>query len=127
MLIGELAGRAGVNPKTIRFYEDAGVLPPPERTSSGYRRYGSDDLERLAFVRRAQQLDLRLEEITEILALRDRGQAPCDLVREMAERRLAEVEERIVELHQIREQLRDLLDRDPAEPNPTGCCHLIER
>jgi len=127
MLIGELAERAGVNPKTIRFYEDVGVLPPPERTSAGYRRYGPEDLDRLAFVRRAQQLDLRLEEIAEILALRDRGQAPCDLVRQVAERRLAEVEARIVELHRIRDELRDLLDRDAAETNPPGCCHLIER
>lgn len=126
MLIGELADRAEVNPKTIRYYEDIGVLPPPERTAAGYRRYDTDDLERLRFVHRAKQLDLRLEEIAEILALRDRGQAPCGYVREVAEQRLTEVERRITELHRIRDELRALLDRDPTHTSTAGCCHLIE-
>lgn len=127
MLIGQLAGRAGVDPPTIRYYERIGLLPHPARTAAGYRRYGPDDLDRLAFIHRAKRLDLRLGEITEILAVRDRGQAPCHVVVEVAERRLAEIETRITELHRVRAELRDLLDRDPAAQPAAGCCHLIER
>jgi DNA-binding transcriptional MerR regulator len=69
-LIGELAERVGVNPKTIRYYESIGLLPEPPRTDAGYRDYGPEDVERLAFVRRATELDLQLEQIAEILAFR---------------------------------------------------------
>ena len=77
MLIGELAKEMGVNPKTIRFYEEIGLMPAPDRTPSGYRQFSDDDLERLRFIRSAQRLNLRLPEIQEILALRERGRRPC--------------------------------------------------
>ena len=77
MLIGELAKKMGVNPKTIRFYEEIGLMPAPDRTPSGYRQFSNDDLERLRFIRSAQRLNLRLPEIQEILAFRERGEQPC--------------------------------------------------
>jgi DNA-binding transcriptional MerR regulator len=79
--IGELADAVGVNPKTIRFYEQIGLLPEPERRPSGYRDYNDDDRERLVFVRTAQRLGLPLADIKEILAFADRGEAPCGYVR----------------------------------------------
>jgi DNA-binding transcriptional MerR regulator len=76
--IGEIANRVGVNTTTIRFYESIGVLPEPPRTSSGYRDYDDEHVERLRFIKTAQRLGLKLEDIAEILAFRDRGDRPCD-------------------------------------------------
>ena len=81
--IGEIAERVGVNPKTIRFYESVGVMPEPRRTPAGYRDYEEEDVTRLQFVRAAQHVGLKLEEIAEVLAFRDRGQRPCDFVVEV--------------------------------------------
>jgi MerR family transcriptional regulator, copper efflux regulator len=70
--IGDLAARCGVSPDTIRFYEREGLLPPPRRTASGHRIYGRDAFVRLQFIRRAQGIGLTLQDIGEILLLRDR-------------------------------------------------------
>ena len=77
MRIGEVAERAGVPAKTIRFWEDRCLLPLPDRTPAGYREYGPDILERLAFIRRSQTAGLTLEQIRQVLQIRDSGQAPC--------------------------------------------------
>ncbi len=76
--ISELGREVGVKPDTIRYYERAGLLPSPDRNSSGYRVYGDEDLQRLRFVRGAQRLGLRLRDIRELLAIRDRGACPCE-------------------------------------------------
>lgn len=126
MLIGELAEKVGVNPKTVRYYESIGLLPEPERTAAGYRTYGPDDLERLAFVRRATELDLQLDEISEILALRDRGERPCEYVLEVAGRRLEELDERIEAMRRARDELDRLLTEAPIEADEACYCSLIE-
>ena len=127
MLIGELADRVGVNPKTIRYYESIGLLPEPARTSSGYRHYGPGDVERLAFVRRATELDLQLDEVAEILALRERGERPCDYVIDAARRHVDDLEQRVAQMRQARDELRALLERASDLPDNDGCyCQLIE-
>lgn len=73
MRIGELAKRVGVNPKTIRYYESIGLLPEPQRTTDSYRSYDEDDVLRLAFIRRATEVNLQLDEIREALIERARG------------------------------------------------------
>jgi DNA-binding transcriptional MerR regulator len=88
--IGELADAVGVNPKTIRFYEDIALLPQPERRPSGYRDYSEDDRDRLVFVRTAQRLGLALADIKEILAFRERGEQPCGYVRSVLARQAGE-------------------------------------
>ena len=75
--IGQLAARAGVTAKAIRFYEAAGVLPRPARGANGYRLYGPDALDMLEFVKRATGLGLTLAEIKEIIAIRQGGRPPC--------------------------------------------------
>lgn len=127
MQIGEVARRVGVNPRTIRYYESIGLLPEPARTASGYRDYGPDDIDRIAFARRATELDLRLDEITEILALRDRGERPCNYVLDIARRRVDEIDERIQAMQRAREELARLIDRAPATESDDACyCELIE-
>lgn len=127
MRIGELGKRVGVDPKTVRYYESIGVLPRPPRTPSGARRYGDEDVERLRFVRRARQIGLRLDEIREILALRDRGRRPCDYVIKVASRRVAELDERIAEMDRARGELQRLLRRaDRLDRGKGRWCELLE-
>ncbi len=130
MRIGELAGRLGLNPRTIRFYESIGVLPEPPRTPSGYRDYGLSDLERLRFIRLAQSLGLSLDDIREILALRDRGEAPCPYVRRAIDEHAEAIDRRIRELERLRTELRRLqrLARSlPDEAPDDRCvCHILE-
>jgi DNA-binding transcriptional MerR regulator len=127
MRIGELAGRLGLNPRTIRFYERIGLLPEPDRTPSGYRRYDHADVERLQFIRAAQRLGLTLDEIGEILALRDGGQQPCGYVREVLRREVAAIDHRIRELRALRTELAALDARADELPEPPGAiCRLID-
>lgn len=127
MRIGEVAARAGVPAKTIRFWEDRCLLPLPDRTPAGYREYGPDILERLAFIRRSQAAGLNLEQIRQVLQVRDSGQAPCVHVTGLIARRLAEVEARLADLTRARGQLVVLAAR-AAEQDPAGCrgyCSII--
>ncbi|MDQ3694698.1 MAG: MerR family transcriptional regulator [Chloroflexota bacterium] len=72
--IGELARQAGTSPDTVRYYERLGLLGVPDRTVSGYRRYGASDLGRLQFIRRAKRLNLSLEEIRGLLGVAEEGE-----------------------------------------------------
>lgn len=130
MRIGELAERAGTSVKTIRYYDRVGVLRPEQRSESGYRLYGEDALDRYRFVRTAQAVGLRLGEIREILALRDRGETPCGFVVELIGRRAAELDARITELMALRDELGRLSRRaqrlDPRECDPSLICHVID-
>lgn len=129
MRIGELASQLSMNPRTIRFYEASGVLPEPARTSSGYRNYDGSDLERLKFVKLAQSLGLRLDEISEILALRDGGEVPCEYVRTLIGTKAIEIEQQIEQLKDMRQEFRRLARR--AEQKPAAACgekicHILE-
>lgn len=131
MLIGELGKRLNVNPKTIRYYEKIGLLPPPARTPAGYRLYSEEDAERLAFIRRARALDFSLDEIREILALRERGEAPCPYVLRQIEAKIAEVDRKIEQLRRLRAELEELQNVAASLPEETiaakgRICHLIE-
>lgn len=108
MRIGELARRAGVNPRTLRYYERIGLLAPSARTAAGYRVYTPADAERLAFIRRAQGLGLSLREIGGVIAVRDEGAAPCRHVRALAEAKIGEIDARMAELAALRADLTRL-------------------
>lgn len=132
MFIRDLARATGLPRKTIRYYEAIGVLPAPARAVNGYRVYAPADIARLRFVASARSLGFSLRDITEILAFRDRGEAPCRYVLDLLERKAAEVERHIADLQALREDL--VLLRRQAEGLPTddvegrSCvCHLIER
>lgn len=128
LFIGTLAERTGVSPETIRYWEDEGVLPQPERSEAGYRLYGEAAVERLRFVRQAQALGLQLDEIAEILALvEQRGIEPCAHVEARLRERLDQVNGRIRELEALRKRIGDALVRAEAAPADEGCrCRIIE-
>lgn len=130
MFIGDLAKRTSLTVKTVRYYEAVGILSRPARTPAGYRVYGKQDEERLRFVKAAQRIGLHLDDIREILAFRDRGEAPCAFVRGRIRQEAAGLDQRIEELKRLREELRALdrvADTLPPDAYDDGCiCHIIQ-
>lgn len=129
MRIGELSKRSGTPVRTIRFYEDRGVIPPPDRTESGYRDYDEQAVNRLHFVSAAQGAGLSLAEISSILAVRDEGRAPCAHTTQLLEAKRAEIDARLSELRRIRKEIDGLLVRsqslNPSDCDPDKVCQVI--
>lgn len=119
--IGAFAKSAGVRSDTIRYYERNGLLPPPARTSAGYRLYDVSDLDRVRFIRKAQQLGFTLSEIAALLALQASDTARAADVLEMTERKIAEAAARIGELSRIRAALDQLARQCPVDAPATDC------
>lgn len=120
MKIGELADRVGVNLRTIRFYEDKGLLPEPSRRPSGYRDYGEEDVTRLLFIRRAQRLGFALSEIAEILSCREGDGRSPDEVRSVLDRHLTGIDRRLCELAELRAELMALRAAASGDPGPSA-------
>ena len=129
MRIGELARRSGLAASAVRYYEQLGLLPAPERTSSGYRSYVDDTVDRVTFIRSAQAVGLTLAEVRQVLSVRDAGEAPCLVVTDLIDRRHAEVRARIAELQALERELTQLRERaerlEPRDCDPSGICHVI--
>lgn len=124
MQIGQLAKHAGVPIDTVRYYERNGILPLPERQSSGYRRYGDEDVSRLRFVRRAKALGFTLVEIRELLALSGSRDEDMAGLKATASEKLADVEQKIEELSRIRDGLRTLVESCPGH-GALDCCPIM--
>lgn len=128
--IGELSAQTGVPSKTIRYYEDIGLLPKPQRAENGYRVYSQDDVERLQFIRRARALDFALDEIAEILAFRERNEPPCAYVMDLIGHQIGAIESRIRDLERIRDELKALHAAGQGLPEDvrmrTCICHLVQ-
>lgn len=127
MLISEVAKLTGLTPATIRYYEAIGLLTPPARSLTGYRRYAQSTIEELRFIKKAQGLGFSLDEITEILKLSRAGAAPCAHVLDLTQRHLHAVEERIQQLETFRAQLAGEIAKWHGKPTPTckGLCEII--
>jgi DNA-binding transcriptional MerR regulator len=126
MSVAQLASRVGVRPDTIRYYERAGLLPPPPRTSGAHRRYGEDFVDRLQFIQGAQRLGLRLREIAPLLRLRDTGNCPCEPAEQLLRQRLGEIDHELVRLGALRADLARMADalpgKDCPDPEPGTWC-----
>ena len=109
LLIGEVTRRTGASRKALRLYEAAGILAVPRRTESGYRLYGPDTLDLLAFVRQAQRLGFSLDEIREIVAIQRSGRVPCPHVRGLVESKRADLDRRLADLADMRKRLDAVL------------------
>ncbi|MBZ5537069.1 MAG: heavy metal-responsive transcriptional regulator [Acidobacteriia bacterium] len=128
MRIGELAKAAGVSPDTLRHYERKGVLPRAIRLPNGYRQFPASGLERVRLVRRALALGFTLDELSRILNVRERGGAPCRQARDLAARKLSEIEHRFREMRSLRREFRALLKEWDGRlaKTPTGRAYLLE-
>jgi len=122
MKIGELAKKAGCRVETVRYYEREGLLPAPARSEGNYRLYGAQHLERLVFIRNCRTLDMTLEEIQRLLALRDLPQESCAGINSLVDEHIEHVQARIDSLQALRDQLTELRDRcnGPKEAEDCG-------
>jgi DNA-binding transcriptional MerR regulator len=129
MRIGELSRRTGVPTKTIRYYEEIGVLPAPDRTANDYRDYPDEAIDRLGFVRDAQATGLTLTEIASILDLRSQGESTCLHVVDLLERHLSALDRHIKTLRETRKKLSALTEQarglDPSECHDPNRCQTI--
>lgn len=129
MRIGEVAAATGTTTKTLRFYEDKGLLPATDRTPGGYRVYAADVVSRLDFIRRGRTAGLTLAHIGQILAIRDNGEAPCRHVRDLLTTRLEVLDQQIADLQALRRSVAALREHaattDPVTcPPERVCCYL---
>ena len=122
--IGELADRADVHIETLRYYERRGLVRKPPRSPSNYRRYPEETLRRVRFVRRARQLGFSLQEIGDLLALRSKPGAQAKEVRERAQTKLAEIDDKIRSLRGIRRALTKLVTGCSGRGPATNCTIL---
>ena len=125
--IGEVSRRAEVGIETLRYYERLGLLGSPRRTESGYRLYGESIFGRLDFIRKAQAMGFTLEEIARIIQESETGRSPCAEVRRIARRKLEELDLRLKQLRQYRNELARTLTEWERKGSAAGkICGLIE-
>jgi len=108
-LIGSVAKESGVPIKTIRYYEELGLLRTSGRTEGGFRIFSSDVLARLNFIKRAQRLGLSLAEIKDFLDIHDRGELPCEHVQVKLSDKISQIEQQIQQLQILKLELKGLL------------------
>jgi len=110
LTIGQVAKKARVNIETIRYYERQKLLPLPQRRESGYRQYPEDTVDRVRFIKRAQELDFSLKEVAELLALRGGPDATCGDVKKLADGKISEIDGKIQSLERMRGALTRLVE-----------------
>jgi len=124
MNIGMAARRSGVPAKTIRYYEDVGLIPPALRSDGGYRKYAETDVRTLQFVQRARRLGFSVKEVARLLALwRDKTRASSE-VKALTLRHVTEIDAKIAELRSLRATLVDLAQRCHGDHRPD--CPILE-
>lgn len=124
LTIGGLAKRTGTKVQTIRYYEQIGLLPEPCRTEGGQRRYSSEQLDKLSFIRHSRQLGFSLEAIRELLDLSDHPNQSCDMADAIARRQLKQVEQRIARLQALRTELKRMVKE--CSGGRTADCRVLE-
>lgn len=122
---GQLAEGAGVGIETVRYYERKGLLPPPARSPSGYRQFPAEAVDRIRFIRQAQNLGFSLKEIQELLSLRIDPKASCSEVRQRAQEKIGEIEQRLRGLQRMRKVLWRLIEACGGR-GPTTACPILE-
>ena len=123
---GELAKLAGVSTDTLRHYERKGVLARPQRSGNGYRQYPKNALQRVRLVRRALAVGFTLDELANILRVRDGGGAPCHEVRALAATKLSHIETQLKDLRALRDELRTTLEDWDGRLATGGRANLLE-
>ncbi len=129
MTVGVAAAAAGVSAKAVRFWESKGLLPPADRTASGYRVFTPDDVEILRFIRQAKALDLTLAEIAQVLDLQRHGAVTCDRVTDLLDSHIDQIDRTIADLRRLRRSLdgaRRRARESRRRGEPAVVCHIIE-
>lgn len=124
MNIGEAAQASGISAKMIRHYEDIGLIPKAGRTASGYRVYSHQDLHMLRFIRRARNLGFAIEQIRDLLSLWRNKRRTSQKVKELAMSHIRELDDRILELQEIREAISHLASHCHGDDRPD--CPILD-
>ncbi|MBD1911327.1 MULTISPECIES: MerR family DNA-binding protein [unclassified Leptolyngbya] len=127
--IGAVAKESGLPIKTIRYYDELGLLKTYGRTEGNYRLFNSDVFGRLRFIKRAQNLGLTLLEIKEFLEVHDQGDLPCDHIKVKLTDKLDEIEQQLQQLQILKQELKGLLSGWEGVPNHIDetICPILER
>jgi len=124
MQIGRVAERSGVPAKTIRYYEEIGLIAKPDRTAGGYRAYDRQDIDILRFVNRARSLGFSIKDVRNLLALyQDRARASAD-VKSIALEHVEEIERKMAELDSMRRTLLHLAEKCHGDERPE--CPILD-
>lgn len=121
MKIQELARRTGVSAKTIRYYESIGLMPDPQRALNNYRQYTPEAIERLRFIVSTRSLGFNLTDINEFLTARDAGTLPCKRVLDAFDQRIADIDQRIADLLNLRDTLKRIRQEGASLPPDKQC------
>lgn len=130
LLAGEVAKALGIGVQTLHYYERERLIPPPSRSEAGYRLYTPELVERVCFIRKAQALGLALEEIRHVVRLAEQGTSPCGRVQEALADKLADVDRRLAELREFREELAALVGHAARLGRRSGAgqvCAIVEK
>jgi len=126
MRIGELSKSTGFQIETLRYYEKQGLLKPVSRTESGYREYDRESLKQLRFIKQAKSVGFSLNEIAELLTLRvERDQHSCGDVKEIAEQKITQIDNKINELKYMRKALHKITDACCGGSEPATSCTIL--
>ena len=126
LTVGKLAKARGIGVETVRYYEKRGLLPEPERLPSNYRVYSKDTINRVRFIKRAQELGFTLEEISELLALSEDEGADCGDICDKAEEKVKDIELRIKDLMAMKQAIRELRTYCPGKGKPLSECSILK-
>lgn len=122
--IGDLARQTGTSVETVRYYEKAGLLPSPPRTSGNYRSYGTDELARLSFIRRTRDLGFSLEQVRALLDMAGRNDSDCATVDGLANQHLIEIDRKIADLSALRRELAGVVSA--CSGGTVADCRILE-
>ncbi len=122
--IGQLSAETGTKVPTIRYYEDIGLLPEPERTAGNQRRYGKQQVDRLRFIRHCRDMGFPLADVRALLDLSDDPQRSCASADTIARHQLQEVERRLASLASLRQELCRMIDQ--CAGGTVADCRVIE-
>ena len=122
--IGALSLEAGVKVPTIRYYEQIGLLPSPDRAQNNRRTYGPDDVRRLSFIRHARELGFEIDAIRQLLSLEDDPHRPCEDADRIARGRLADIDFKIARLMALRSEVRRMVEQ--CAHGEVRDCRVIE-
>jgi MerR family mercuric resistance operon transcriptional regulator len=126
LTIGKAAGEAGVKTATLRFYERCGLIEQPPKPGTGYRIYPPGTVDRIRFIRQAQEIGFSLAEIGDLLSLRAAPETDCSKVRDRAQAKLAEVDRKMARLRKIRGALERLVAACPGEAAALEECSILQ-
>ncbi|MEH1811726.1 MAG: heavy metal-responsive transcriptional regulator [Nostoc sp.] len=128
LLIGQVTDLTGIPIRTIRYYESLGLINSLRRTEGGFRQFSLDVLTRLAFIKRAQNLGLSLEEIGNILQVYDQGQTPCGEIKEKLEDKVLQIDRQIDQLLTLRSEIKGLLSgwKNISDHHEKTICPIIQ-